>query len=812
MSPSDVVKPAQGPAIAATETVDSLLARGLNHHRRNALAEAERLYVQALAIAPDNPDALHLMGVLRQQVGDFAGAVDLIQRSLAAKPAAHVYANLCNALNQLGRWAEAETAGRSAVWMDPTAPAAHCNLGVAQRGLKKLSEAAATFRGALALSPAYAGALSNLGVVLTELGELEEAESVLRRALAIEPNGQAWFNLANALLRQMRWSDAYDAFVTARSLAPAMADIHANLGAACKAMGRLDEAVASYRRAAELAPGNAVALHNYGMILGEAKRHEEAVAALRAAADLAPDKAAIYVDLGAAFYHVAKARQNAVSPGLFDQAIIALERAVALDVTMPAARYNLGLALLDRGRIDEAATRFREAMALQADYAEAQCNLGHCLAELGQFKEATQHCRRALALKPELVEAQSTLGNIAVGRHDLEAAEIAYRIAVTQRPTMGGAWCNLGVALFRQGRSEEALEACDQALIYSPELADAHWNRALVLLQRGEYAQGWAEYAWRLRRARRIREDAGFTQPLWDGSPLDGGVLMLHTEQGFGDAIQCARFIPPAARQAGRAILQAQRPLMRLFSHLPGVEAVLPDDAPLTPMVDRRLPLFSLPHLFAPTLESLKDPTRAQQVPYLKIAPDLIGLWSERLREATAGDGALRVGIVWSGNVGSEAELGRSIPLQAFAGLDLPGVRLISLQKGDGLHELAGARAAGMSVTELGPAFDVCDFADTGAIVENLDLVICCDTAVAHLAGALGRPVWLAVNAVADWRWLLHRTDSPWYPSLKVYRQPSRGDWDGLFAKMAADLEGLASGRRTAGFGGTPKRKRKAKR
>jgi tetratricopeptide (TPR) repeat protein len=792
-------------------SVASFLASGLEHHRRNALSEAHALYAQALAAEPDNADALHLMGVLRQQQGDFAGAVELIQRSLAAKPAAHVYANLCNALNQLGRWAEAEAAGRSAVWMDPTAPAARCNLGVAQRGLKKLTEAAATFRGALALSPAYAGALSNLGVVLTELGELEEAERVLRQALAIEPSGQALFNLGNALLRQTRWAEAYDTFVQARGLSPAMSDIHGNLGAACKALGRLDEAIDSYARAVALAPRNAIALHNYGLILGEAKRHDEAVAALATAADLTPDRAAIYIDLGAALYHVAKARQNADSPGLFDQAIAALERAVALDATLPAARYNLGLALLDRGRIDDAVIRFRQAMALQTDYAEAHCNLGHCLAELGQYDEAARECHRALALKPELVEAQSTLGNIAVGRHDLEGAEAAYRAAVAQRPTMGGAWCNLGVALFRQGRSEEALEACDRALEFSPELADAHWNRALVLLQRGDYAEGWAEYAWRLRRARRIREDAGFTEPLWDGSPLNGGTVMLHTEQGFGDAIQCARFIPPAARRAGRVILRAQRPLIRLFSSLPGVEAILSDDAPLSPLVDCRLPLFSLPHLFAPTLESLAEPARAEPVPYLKIAPDLNQAWAQRVQEATAGDVALRVGIVWSGNVGSEAELGRSIPLQAFAPLDLPGVRLISLQKGDGLSELAGARAAGMSVTELGPDYDRGDFADTGALIENLDLLICCDTAVAHLAGALGRPVWLAVNAVADWRWLLERTDSPWYPSVTVYRQPSRGDWAGLFAKMAGDLERLARGRAAVRVAVKPKRKRKAK-
>jgi hypothetical protein len=250
--------------------------------------------------------------------------------------------------------------------------------------------------------------------------------------------------------------------------------------------------------------------------------------------------------------------------------------------------------------------------------------------------------------------------------------------------------------------------------------------------------------------------------------------------------------------------------LTRLFASLPGVEAVLPDDAPLTPVVDRRLPLFSLPHLFAPTLASLKAPENAHPVPYLTIPPDLIQTWAERLGQATGGDRALRVGIVWSGNVGSEAELGRSIPLQAFAPLDLPGVRLISLQKGDGLSELASARAAGMSVTELGPAFDDCDFADTGAIVETLDLVICCDTAVAHLAGALGRPVWLAVNAVADWRWLLDRTDSPWYPSLTIYRQPRRGDWAGLFAKMAVDLEDLVRRRMAVGVGATKRRPTKS--
>jgi tetratricopeptide (TPR) repeat protein len=769
-----------------TSSAAELLARGLDRHRRNVLSEAEQLYGQALAIEPNNPDALHLMGVLMQQQGQYAPAILLIQKSLALKPAPHVYANLANGLNQLGRWEEAEAAGRQAVWLDPRAPAAHCNLGVALRGQKKLQEAAASFRGALAVSPNYAGAVSNLGVVLTELGQLEEAEATLRKALEIEPGAQAWFNLGNVLLRQLRFIDAIDAFARSRALNPEFSDVHANLGAAYKALGRLDEALAGYQKAAALAPAASVAQHNLGLVLGDAKRHEEAVRALERAAELDPGRAAIYIDLGAALYHLAKARQDATTPGVLDRAIVALEIATALDPTLSAARYNLGLALLDRGFPAQAAERFREAMALRPDYAEAHCNLGHCLADLGEYDAAVVECERALILKPELAEAQSTLGNIAIGRHQLDLAETAYRAAIALRPQMGGAWCNLGVALFRQGKTQAALDACDTALIYSPDLADAHWNRALALLQLGRYQEGWAEYEWRLRRPRRIREDAGLTLPLWDGRPLEGRKLILHTEQGLGDAIQCARFIPTVLANEGAVVVQAQATLVRLFRGLPGVSTVIADEDPM-PEADCRLPLFSLPRLFAATPEQLGDPTAAHPIPYLVIDSELKAIWAARLATAAQGPG-LKIGIVWSGNQGSEAELGRSLPLKAFAPLAQPGVQLISLQRGFGLDQIAPALADGLPVIELGPDFHAGDMADTGAIVDNLDLIVCCDTAVAHLAGALGKPVWLAVNYVSDWRWLMDRTNSPWYPTLTVYRQPRLGDWAGAFEVMGRDL------------------------
>jgi tetratricopeptide (TPR) repeat protein len=765
-------------------TPAALIAQGLQHHRANRLDEAARLYGRAQALDPDDAEAPHLLGVLAQQRGDFVGSIALIERAIALKPAAHHFTNLANAYNQLGRSAEAKAAADQALQRDPSSWAALSNLGVAQRGLKQFEASAQSFRAAIALKPDHADAYSNLGVVLTELDRPDEAVVALDRAVALNPaSAEAWLNLGNARLRRLAWADAVDAFQRAIALRPDYADAYANLGAAQKALGEHALAVESYAVAARLSPGSALALHNLGLILGDVRRFDEAVETLNRALGLDASSASMWVDFGNALYEQARTRNDASALSIYDLAAKAHRRALELKPDLVAGHYNLGLVLLDRGELDPAVAAFRSAIALRPDYAEGYCNLGHCLADLGRLDEAVAACQRALSLKPTLAEAQSTLGNVYIARGDLEAAELAYREAVILKPELAGGYCNLGVALFRQGRGQAALDAYDHALSLNPDSADAHWNRALVLLQRGEYAQGWAEYDWRLRRSRRIREDTRFTQPLWTGQPLNGETILLHTEQGLGDAIQCARFIPQMSRFGGEIVLQAPRALTSLFASIPGVAWVLADeDAP--PPVACRLPLFSLPRLFAPAPDAVPAP-----IPYLSVAPERIALWADRL--AGIGRGKLRVGVVWSGNVTSEAELGRSIPLSALAPLARPDVQLISLQKGYGVDQLDTAGAA-MSVARLGPDYDAGDFADTAAVIEALDLIVSCDTSVAHLGGALGKPVWMAINAVADWRWLEGRTDTPWYPTMRLYRQPEPGDWAAVFRAMARDLLALA--------------------
>ncbi len=558
-------------------------------------------------------------------------------------------------------------------------------------------------------------------------------------------------------------------------LAPGHADAHANLAATQKALGRGDLALAHYADAARLKPHDPQVLQNHALMLAELGRHAEAVPIYEAAIALDPRVASLHTNLGSALQEWARARHDTGVLPLLDRAILSHLAAIAVDPGLLAARSNLGLALLARGRIPEAVQAFEEAVARWPEVASLYSNLGQCLCDLKRYAEAQAACLRALELDPELAEAWSTLGNVLVGQREHDQAEIAYRRAVELRPQMAGGWCNLGVALFRENRTQEAEAAYERALALDPGLADAHWNQALVKLQRGDYAAGFDQYEWRLKRPGRLRDEAQFRQPLWNGSELGGASILIHAEQGFGDALQCVRFLPQVAARGGRVVLQARAPLRRLLEHAPGVAAFVTDgEAP--PEAACRLPLFSLPRLFARSLDDLPGST-----PYLSADPALAAAW----RSALNLQAALRIGIVWSGNVTSEVEQGRSISLDAFAALARPGVSLISLQKGDGLEQLASAP---FEVLDLGPDYLDGDFAETAAVMANLDLLVTCDTAAVHLAGALGVPTWLAINTVPDWRWLEGRCDSPWYPSVRLFRQQTRGDWAQVFADMAAAL------------------------
>ena len=433
----------------------------------------------------------------------------------------------------------------------------------------------------------------------------------------------------------------------------------------------------------------------------------------------------------------------------------------------------------------------------------------------GRLPQALGICHAILSAQPNDPGALHLAGVVA---HQLDEPEdalalISQAIRIDPRPAVYHA--NLGIALHRLGRLQQALASFARAIAADPRHVDAHYNRGavlaelgelnaaqhhfqrvialepqhafahyalgLALLQHGEFARGWAEHEWRRRGAKLTPDKLVFREPLWDGRPLGGRTILLHAEQGLGDTIQFARYAPLVAARGGRVLLACQPSLKRLLTRLDGVEAVLTGGDRL-PAFDVQAPLMSLPHLLGTTVETI--PAR---VPYLAVDDDLNATWAERLR----GMAGLKVGLVWAGNPANPHDRRRSMALASLAPLAAVsgrGVTLVSLQKGPAAAE-AATPPDGLRLIDLGPELN--DLADTAAVVSQLDLVISVDTAVAHLAGALGRPVWLLLSHVHDWRWLVDRADTPWYPSMRLLHQRRPDDWDSVVTNVVAALHAL---------------------
>ena len=383
----------------------------------------------------------------------------------------------------------------------------------------------------------------------------------------------------------------------------------------------------------------------------------------------------------------------------------------------------------EQGKLDEAVACYRRALELKPDYAEAHNNLGNALKDQGKLDEAVACYRRALELKPDYAEAHN----------------------------------NLGIALKDQGKLDEAVACYRRALELKPDYADAHLNLSLLSLLTGDFQRGWAEYQWRWKTKQCQQRD--FPQPLWDGQPLEGRTILLHAEQGLGDTIQFIRYAP-LVKQAGASVLvECQKPLVRLLAGCRGVDALIGRGDDLPPF-DVQAPLLSLPGIFHTSLETIPA-----DVPYLFADPGSIEHW----RGGVGPDRRLQDRHCLAGAIQNTATTvparSRCSCFESLAGL--PGIRLLSLQKGRARSSCKRSRDH-FPVTDLGSRLE--DFMDTAAVLTNLDLVITCDTAVAHLAGALGVPVWVALPFVPDWRWLLDRSDSPWYPTMRLFRQRTAGE------------------------------------
>jgi tetratricopeptide (TPR) repeat protein len=496
--------------------------------------------------------------------------------------------------------------------------------------------------------------------------------------------------------------------------------------------GRLAEAEKVYRQILAQQPDHAEALHLLGVLARQSGHSDAAVKLIRQAIRLKPDHA--------------------------------------------AAHGNLGNALKDLGQLDEAVVCYRQAIRLMPDHADAHCNLGNALKDLGQLDEAIASYRHAIRLKPDFAEAQSNLGSALTGMGRFGEAVVACRQAARLKPDLPEAHNNLGNALQGKGQFEEAIAALRQAIVLNPKLPEAHNNLAFALLARGDFEQGWEEYEWRWK-CKDLPPARNFAQPQWDGCPLEGRTLLLHTEQGLGDAIQFIRYVPLVAQRGGITIIECQAELQRLFQTVAGRCEVVARSQPL-PAFDLHCPLLSLPGVFGTNLANIPN-----IVPYLSPDPALVDAWNRTLGSP---DGQLRVGLAWAGSPRFKADRTRSLNLQQLAlFVAVRGVKFYSLQKGPA-GEQAKNPPPGLELVDLGPQLN--DFADTAAVMSLMDLIITTDTSVPHLAGALARPVWVMLQLVPDFRWLLEREDSPWYPSMRLFRQPCGGDWDSVITRVVETL------------------------
>jgi Flp pilus assembly protein TadD len=421
---------------------------------------------------------------------------------------------------------------------------------------------------------------------------------------------------------------------------------------------------------------------------------------------------------------------------------------------------------------------YREILQNQPNHAEALHLSGLAALQLGQHLEAIDRLERAAAMTPNSAGYLANLGSAygAVARFTDAAATLARSVELDA--TNPEAYNNLGLALTKLHRLDDAIAAFEQAFALRPDFAEAHRNRAVAWFFQGDYLRGWPEFEWRWKSAE--YQPHYYTQPQWDGSPLAGRTILLHAEQGFGDTMMFVRFAQQAKERGGHVVVRCQSGLVELLRRTPGIDAIYGDDKSL-PRIDMQAPLMSLPGILK------LDVNHVASEPYILPDEALVTYWRHQLSRFRE----FKVGIAWQGSAKYAGDCFRSIALAELMPLaQVPGVRLISLQKGFGSEQIAQV-ADRFLVNDLGNLLDQQRgaFVDTAAAMQAVDLVITSDTAAAHLAGAIGVPVWLALDEIPEWRWMLERSDSPWYPTMRIFRQQKLGDWKPVFAEMASSLK-----------------------
>ncbi len=723
---------------SASET----LTRAKHLHRTGKLQEAESFYkavVSARSEVPEDsqlvPTAHYFLGVLCFQQGRLDDALENLQLAVEQRPDDADFLNY---------------------------------FGMVLEGKGRLEEAVMQFEKALAANPSKIEVYNNLGIVYRKLRRMEEAVECFRKVVAgSEPSPDAHNNLGNVYKDMRDWPEAVRHYRLAIALRPKYPEALANLAKVLEEQGELEEAIATWDQVLAVQPDHPAALSQISNIYLRQNRPAEAEEALQKLLVNQPSNATVHFHLGI----LAGQQQK------HEVAWQHYKRAVELDPKNADAWNNFGSTMFHLKKHDEAIANYKQALEINFHHVDALFNLGSIYVNRKNWTEAERTLLKAIVLRPTHFAAFNSLGIVYGNLKRFDEASVIYRKAIEINPKFADAWSNLGVAMNELGRYEEAAAAFRKAIENDSQHADAHLNLGLTLLLLGEWSEAWREYAWRLKTRHLPMESLKLPGAHWTGEPLGGRTVLVHGEQGMGDLIQFARYAPLIVERGGKVILVAHPPLKSILKTIPGVSAVVVKGEQ-TPPYSCRTWVMNLPGIFDTRPNTIPD-----QVPYLFAEPAKVEDWAKRLPPK---QGKLRIGLVWGGNPANKTNHKRSISLSDFVPLaKIPNLQVVSLQKGAAASQ-AVTPPSGVDWIDL--TSQINDFVDTAALIMNLDLVVTVDTSVAHLAGALGKPVWTLITSVPDWRWLRTGDRTAWYPTMRLFRQPAAGDWASVVDQVVEAL------------------------
>ena len=713
------------------------LQQGLMHHQNGLIQEAKVIYAEILNRQPTHFHAIHLLGLIASKEKNYQLAVDLITKAII------IY---------------------------PDNPAFHSNLGLALKELKKFDAAIGSFKKAISIQPNFAEAYANYGNVLQILKHFDAAIASYDKAISIQPDFASFYFVRGNILHEMNlYSAAIASYDKAISIQPDYAIAYVKCGNVLHGLKQYETAIVYYDKAITVQPDLIESHFSRGNALCELKQYEAAIVCYDKVISTQPDFAEAYSNRGNAFYELKQ----------YETAIVCYDNAISLRPNYAEAYFNRGNSLHGLKQYEATMVDYDRAISIRPNYAELYFNRGNVLYELKQYEAAIFCYDKAISIRPDYFDAYCNRSNVLKDLKEYETAITGYKKVICLKPNFPIAYYNLGTIQGELHQFEAAIASFDQAIELKPDYAEAHWNLALLHLLLGNFKDGWQEYEWRwyiVDYNETIR--ARFSmQALWLGiESLQNKTILLYAEQGLGDVIQFCRYTPLVAALGAKVILEVPTSLINLLSDLDGVSQIIAYGDEL-PEFDFQCPLLSLPLAFKTELHSIPPVSQ-----YITSDREKVTKWQTKLGKKIKP----RVGIVWSGSIVHQNDHNRSLTLSQLIPHLHYKMEYVCLQKElrDIDKELL---AQHIEIKYFGDALE--DFTDTAAICELMDVVISVDTSVAHISGALSKPTWVLLPYSPDWRWLLDRDDSPWYPSVKLYRQKEIGNWDSVLENIKGDLE-----------------------